>query len=200
MPLIRRFIAAAGLLVLMAGPAHAFDYWVLALSWSPHYCSVEKNARRSPDQCGTPRSFVVHGLWPQDEDGGSPRNCQSPQRPDAATIRRVFPVMPDEGLIRHEWKAHGTCSGLSPQSYFEQTERAFRQFTLPELPASLPMTELERRVQQANPAVTPDAIAVRCEGEALDEVWLCLDKTSLAPRTCGKRVKDRCRGEVRVTR
>jgi ribonuclease T2 len=42
----------------------AFDYYVLALSWSPQYCATAtNNADRS--QCSVPHGFVVHGLWPQ---------------------------------------------------------------------------------------------------------------------------------------
>jgi ribonuclease I len=51
--------AAAALLALLLGvaacqQAAAFDYWVLALSWSPEFCASEKgqNAR---EQCGVPR-------------------------------------------------------------------------------------------------------------------------------------------------
>jgi ribonuclease T2 len=45
-----------------------FDFYLLALSWSPSYCeaSRERAPDRAPDaQCGPrPFSFVVHGLWP----------------------------------------------------------------------------------------------------------------------------------------
>ena len=50
-----------------------FDFYVLALSWSPSYC--EEARERAPDrvpdqQCGgRPFYFVVHGLWPQYEHG-----------------------------------------------------------------------------------------------------------------------------------
>ena len=50
-----------------------FDFYVLALSWSPSYCeeAAERgNTGRSQQiQCGRPYSFVVHGLWPQYERG-----------------------------------------------------------------------------------------------------------------------------------
>src|SRR5579863_684222 len=45
-----------------------FDFYVLALSWSPSYCEAahERAPDRTPDQqcSGRPFSFVVHGLWP----------------------------------------------------------------------------------------------------------------------------------------
>jgi ribonuclease I len=53
--------------------AGEFDFYVLALSWSPSYCeaAAERSAGRAPaGQCGErPYSFVVHGLWPQYEKG-----------------------------------------------------------------------------------------------------------------------------------
>src|SRR5690349_5927914 len=43
-----------------------FDFYVLALSWSPSFCEAarERNANRRPDQqcSGRPYAFVVHGL------------------------------------------------------------------------------------------------------------------------------------------
>jgi len=50
-----------------------FDFYVLALSWSPSFCeaaSDRPDSGRSQPQCdGRPYSFVVHGLWPQYERG-----------------------------------------------------------------------------------------------------------------------------------
>ena len=45
-----------------------FDYYVLALSWSPTHCIEVGDERRDP-QCdrgrnGRPYAFVLHGLWP----------------------------------------------------------------------------------------------------------------------------------------
>src|SRR5436190_23403031 len=57
-----------------------FDFYVLALSWSPSFCKEsEERGRNSGEQCSTarPYSFVVHGLWPQYESG-FPRDCQVP--------------------------------------------------------------------------------------------------------------------------
>ena len=51
------------------GEPGKFDFYVLALSWSPSFCEAAKE--RAPDrtpqaQCSSrPYHFVVHGLWPQ---------------------------------------------------------------------------------------------------------------------------------------
>src|SRR3954464_7133107 len=61
-----------------------FDFYVLALSWSPSFCDAageragqagerggRPGGRAGPQQqCGErPYAFVVHGLWPQYETG-----------------------------------------------------------------------------------------------------------------------------------
>ena len=82
--LARLLLAAAVLIGIGAGTASAqdrrqnapgeFDFYVLALSWSPSFCEAAAergNSGRSQQiQCGgRPFSFVVHGLWPQYERG-----------------------------------------------------------------------------------------------------------------------------------
>ena len=75
------------LLLALALPAHAegdtpgdFDYYVVALSWSPTWCALTGDARRH-DQCDARHAhgFILHGLWPQ-YGTGYPSDCRSPQR------------------------------------------------------------------------------------------------------------------------
>src|SRR6266702_47119 len=60
-----------------------FDFYVLALSWSPSFCEAAGDRAQGQPECGArPYSFVVHGLWPQYEKG-FPEYCQVPApRPD----------------------------------------------------------------------------------------------------------------------
>src|SRR5262245_17781418 len=91
-PLARRGAALAlGLLVALSASAHAqsygdrrggdrpgdFDYYVMALSWSPTYCA-DIGPRDGEPQCNGPRpyAFVLHGLWPQ-HDRGWPEYCRT---------------------------------------------------------------------------------------------------------------------------
>ena len=75
------------LLLALAMPAHAedgaagdFDYYVLALTWSPNWCALTGDAR-SDDQCDARHAhgFTLHGLWPQYESG-YPSGCRSAER------------------------------------------------------------------------------------------------------------------------
>jgi ribonuclease T2 len=69
-----------------------FDYYVMALSWSANWCAATGDARDDP-QCDAGRgiNFVLHGLWPQYEDGW-PSFCRTterdPQRSGRAAVQR----------------------------------------------------------------------------------------------------------------
>lgn len=65
--------------------AGEFDYYVTALSWSPNWCALEGDARGSPQcDCTTEFGWVLHGLWPQYEDGW-PQHCRTVEREPGRT-------------------------------------------------------------------------------------------------------------------
>ena len=163
-----------------------FDFYVLALSWSPSYCEATQNRapNRSPDrQCaGRPYSFVVHGLWPQYERG-FPSYCQVPApRLDRNIVGRMLDLMPNPRVIFHEWDRHGTCSGLSPHAYFETVRKARATVKVPEnyLELGKPITvtpdEVAAAFVKANPGLSRTAVSVSCDGKRLTEVRVCLGK------------------------
>ena len=82
----------------------SFDFYVLALSWSPGYCESE-GANADRGQCATGRAydFVLHGLWPQYERG-YPSDCQSDHdgAVSADLVRSMLDIMPAPGLVRHQ--------------------------------------------------------------------------------------------------
>src|SRR5258705_13549201 len=83
-----------------AHQAGVFDYYVLALSWSPSYCADLAERRYDP-QCrldGDRRyAFVLHGLWPQYERGW-PQYCPSPDRGyvPRGGANRMLDIMPSD--------------------------------------------------------------------------------------------------------
>lgn len=177
-----------------------FDFYVLSLSWSPTFCSTAE-ADRNRDQCGTARKYglVVHGLWPQYERG-YPQLCRSdqPDRVPSALGRQYFDIMPSMGLIGHQWRKHGTCSGLDQQDYFATVRRAYDRVKIPALLTRrstemriLP-NELERQFIAANPGLSPAGIAVTCEADQLEEVQICLTR-DLQFRPCPEVDRGGCR-------
>jgi ribonuclease T2 len=78
----------------------AFDFYVLALSWSPSFCESAKerapNGRPDPQCNGRPFTFIVHGLSPEYEQG-FPSYCQVPaQRLDRQWRPTVRPGERDD--------------------------------------------------------------------------------------------------------
>jgi ribonuclease T2 len=177
-----------------------FDYWLLALSWSPQYCATTQQAASS--QCGVKKSygFVVHGLWPQYERG-YPSYCGTPTKLKTGLIERLLPIMPSQGLIEHAWRKHGSCSGLDADDYFGHLEQGYSRLRVPEKyrsisePLSQSAQELERRWISANPALNEKAIALQCSGRYLSEVRICFD-LQFEPRNCGDLVRDRCPAQI----
>src|SRR5262249_13801770 len=114
-----------------------FDFYVLALSWSPSYCEAAQErgglGKSQQIQCGgRPYSFVVHRLWPQ-YDRGAPNYCPQAAPPPAGRIvSSMADLMPAPGLIFNEWDKHGTCSGLQPRAYFETIRKARAAIKVPE--------------------------------------------------------------------
>jgi len=181
--------------------AAPFDYYVLALSWSPAYCAWNP---ADHSQCGQRRfAFVLHGLWPQYQAGGYPRQCAN-TRPSRPVIERALAFMPSATLIGHEWRKHGTCSGLAPGAYFIAAERAFSAVSIPPLfqadpiPQHLTAQDITRAFTDANPGLNSRRIALKCRGPELEEVRLCLDR-ALKPTDCGRGIKSHCRrGPIQI--
>ena len=205
-------ILSAGLLAL-AIPAKAqdrrqntpgeFDFYVLSLSWSPSFCEDaaerSRGGGRSQIQCGgRPYSFVVHGLWPQYENG-FPEYCQRPApRLNRNIVSSMLDLMPAPGLIFNEWDKHGTCSGLSERSYFETIRKARAAVKIPAEYLELSQVktvapaDVEEAFIKANPGLSGSAISVTCNRTRLSEVRICLNK-DLQFRSCDELDHRACR-------
>lgn len=178
----------------------AFDFYVLALSWSPGFCDAG-GAAKSPDQCAAGRElgFVVHGLWPQNNHG-YPSDCDAGSRvPPRAALDSVRDLYPDTGLARYEWRKHGTCTGLSPTAYFAAVRQARDGIVIPPAmqapsePRTLAPIELARSFIATNPGLRLEAMAVTCRQGELQEVRLCLSKDLRGFTACPEVARDACR-------
>ncbi len=126
-----------------------FDFYLLSLSWSPAFCLSSPN---SPE-CNGPRrfGFIVHGLWPQYEQGW-PENCDVHEPVPDNVVAGIADIMPARALVYHEWSAHGTCSGLNPTDFFALVRRAYAGISLP---AMRPATWNNRRKPCFRPFCAP---------------------------------------------
>ncbi|MCB1470594.1 MAG: ribonuclease [Rhizobiaceae bacterium] len=176
-----------------------FDFYVLSLSWSPSYCEAEgRDANRQQCAAGRPYAFVVHGLWPQFERG-FPQDCRS-DRPDVSdiTLRSLYDIMPSAGLIRHQWRKHGSCSGLSQNDYFAVLREARERVQIPSAFSRLnsyrtvsPLN-VEQSFVQSNALLPEDGIAITCDKRYLREVRICMTK-QLEFRSCPEVDRRSCR-------
>jgi len=169
-----------------------FDYYVLVLGWSPTYCLKKVDERHNP-QCDTRLSqdFVLHGLWPQYAKGW-PQDCYQGQRPwvPSQVLDEMRSLMPSKGLIIHEYKAHGTCTGLSPEQFYDAARTLYDKVSVPasfddpETQRYLSPENIEAEFIAANAWLKPDMIAVTCRSGNLLDIRLCFDR-KLAPQACG---------------
>src|ERR1700733_8738772 len=165
--------------------AGQFDFYVLSLSWSPSFCAAaaERGNDRGPTpQCGRrPYSFVVHGFWPQ-YDQGIPEDCE----------------VPAPRLIYNEWDRHGTCSGLAARAYFDTIRKAREAVKIPsqygdlQEPLNVTPAAVEEAFIKATPGVSTNGMAVECDKKRLTEVRICLSK-DLQFRDCADIARRSCR-------
>lgn len=176
-----------------------FDYYVLSLSWSAAWCALEGDARDDP-QCedGRGLTFILHGLWPQNEDGW-PSFCRTVERdPSRAQTAAMADIMGGAGLSFYQWKKHGRCSGLSAEGYFRTARDAFGRIKIPDLfagvdrPLTLPASVIEEAFLEANPRLSRDQITITCKEGLIQEARICLTR-DLATRRCGQDVIRDCR-------
>lgn len=179
--------------------AGAFDYYVMALGWSPDWCALEGDARHDP-QCaqGTGLTFTLHGLWPQNESGW-PSYCRTTARdPSHSESEAMADIMGGSGLAWYQWKKHGRCAGLSARDYYATMRRAYASVKIPPVFAALkrdvklPASVVEDAFVEANPGLSRQGITVTCDQGMIQEVRICLTK-DLAPRPCGADAARDCR-------
>lgn len=193
------------IVLLLASPLAAdgeksgeFDYYVMALSWSPNWCALEGDARRSP-QCDTAHDFgwTLHGLWPQYHRGW-PAFCPTSERqPNRGLTETMADIMGTSGLAWYQWKKHGVCSGLSAPDYYALSRRAYGVINRPDVfrklaePIRLPAAVVEQAFLRANPGLAPDMITITCKSGRIQEARICLSR-DLVPVPCGRDVVRDC--------
>lgn len=185
-----------------------FDYYALSLSWSPTYCGSPAG-QDDRQQCGSGRAyaFVVHGLWPQYNQGW-PEDCRLREKwvPDEI-IDAMLDIMPSKRLIIHEWKKHGGCSGLRMRDYFGLTRALFGKLRIPARylsPQAVIMTTPEELVSdfvKTNRDLTSSMLSVQCGNSRgasrLSELRVCFGKDG-SLRDCGSNERRQCRAKSLV--
>ncbi len=160
--------------------AGRFDFYLLDITHEAAWCE-DGNERRG--QCrqvdrtlANKRPLVLHGLWPENlRPGAYPTECGSAALVLSNDLRqRLDRVMPGtmEGLDKHEWRKHGTCTGLDAETYYTEavrwTERLGRALNGPVRAAAGGRTSaatLRAGIAASDPALA-DSVVFMCKNLA----------------------------------
>ena len=178
--------------------AGAFDYFLLTLSWAPEFCAANSKGSNTAE-CDPKEhmGLVVHGLWPQYDNGKWPQDCGGPSVP-SSIVKQMLPIMPGKDLIQHEWSKHGTCSALSVQDYFGVIGKLYHElrvpdnFQSPSVSAQTSPAKIEKAFATAN-AAPQSAFRIACPQNEFSAVEICVSK-DLQYQVCPASVKE-CRAK-----
>jgi ribonuclease T2 len=112
--------------------------------------------------------------------------------------RDMVDIMGSSGLAWHQWKKHGSCSGLSAAEYFAKSREAYSTIAQPKVLNShdklvrIPPSVIEDAFVQSNPFLERDMITITCKQGYIQEARVCLSK-SLEPVPCGIDVIKNCK-------
>jgi ribonuclease T2 len=176
----------------------AFDYYVMTLSWAPGFCDLGGQETPSP-QCatGSGEGFVVHGLWPDNDNRPNPEGCAG-EDASPADLAGEHGVYPNDRLAAYEYRKHGTCTGLSAHDYFAIVRNVRDRLRIPatlQAPHQqlrLSPTDVEQAFIAANANLRPDNMAVTCSDGELVDVRFCLSKDLSAYAICRKVARHSC--------
>lgn len=105
-------------------------------------------------------------------------------------------------LARHQWRKHGSCTGLSPKEYFKATSEARNNIaippilTQPEKMISLTSAQLKQAFSDSNPGLKNYMMSLQCQRGAFREIRICMEKNLKSFRRCEEDVRDTCRGMI----
>ncbi|WP_243841358.1 ribonuclease T(2) [Mycobacterium sp. DL592] len=155
---------------------------LLVMTWGPSLCTLERSNSgcRSGHVGALGPTLILHGLWPQPS---TERSCPLPNgQRDASLPALNLPPnlqadlqskMSDVAILApHEWKAHGTCSGVTAQEYFQISASLAGQ-AIPVLNPAFQNTpdgrvSVETLRQLVGAAFGPEAakrVSLRCRGD-----------------------------------
>lgn len=119
-----------------------FDIYLLAQTWAPHFCCHNTDRCHTVPWAFSAKHLSLHGLWPgflMPREGQTfPSSCEAAQKllpaflpreyidvaPSFTTYDAVARQATVGELAKHEWKKHGTCTGLTPEGYFNEALKA----------------------------------------------------------------------------
>ncbi|MDP4077674.1 ribonuclease I [Acidovorax sp. A1169] len=171
------------------------DSYVLAVTWQPGFCEHVKYDGTKPE-CENMASgrlvvsnLTLHGLWPNRQQCGTRYGACGNSTPDLSeeTVSYISPWMPNFFYERvfgtYEWKKHGTCSGMTSDTYFRRAvdsvkvvnESAAGRYITSNVGGKISKQEFEARLRsETGRALAPNAFTLRCTNKQLFEIHVRL--------------------------
>ena len=155
--------------------------YTLALSWSPQFCRGQGDKQSFQCTSGNRFGMTLHGLWPDGAGKDWPQYCKPVGLLSEAQLRKNLCVTPSAQLNQHEYAKHGSCMGVTPAQYFDQSHALYQALNWPDMDrlSRRPLTvgQFKDAFARANRGRVPvNSIRVTMTGgHWLDELWLCLD-------------------------
>lgn len=155
--------------------------YTLALSWSPQFCRGQGDKQSFQCNSGNRFGMTLHGLWPDGAGTDWPQYCKPVELISEAQIRRNLCITPSAQLNQHEYAKHGSCMGVTPAQYFDQSRTLYQALNFPDFDSlsrrPLTVGQFKDAFARANRGRVPvNAIRVTVTGGPwLDELWLCMN-------------------------
>lgn len=166
-------------------PVDTNSTW-LVMTWAPSLCTVAPTspgcASGHVDKLG--RTWILHGMWPQpaaNQYCGVPKGLMDRARDIRNTdlppvdighgvSASLQSMMSDASVLApHEWYAHGTCSGVTPDVYFgvavtlaEQAREVLDPLFADHEGGRIQLSDLQKGFDRAFGAGAGDRIRLSC--------------------------------------
>lgn len=172
-----------------------FDYYILALSWQPAFCETKAYKPECASQNNgrfDATNFVLHGLWPNQNDDPSHTFaycgqsndiintdkasdwCELPDLPLSTAVEsdlNIFMPGAESCLDYHEWYKHGSCADMSADTYFSLSnglvasfaQTAFNQYVASQIGSEVSRSDLLNRFEDEFGAGSDDYLSLRCD-------------------------------------
>lgn len=162
------------------GRAQNFDYYVFTLSWAPEFCHENPSNHTAECSAQASQGFVVHGLWPDNNDRSDPTQCAATAFDPAAVPASLKSIMP-ANLYQHEWEKHGVCSGMNESDYFNKIAAVYHRLVIPVSNTGqdqhVAPSALRTQFSKANPGWMPSAFSIQDKSNSLVAVRVCMTKS-----------------------
>ncbi len=126
------------------------DIYLLAMSWAPQHCCTKPHQCVAAPWAHAANHLTLHGLWPAHAQSAAAQadQRQLQQQTTHCKTAHAAELLPSQlprdavdlapayttwnatehraemsGLAHHEWRKHGSCSGLTPAAYFAEALR-----------------------------------------------------------------------------